>query len=58
MSRNLAPDLRFAALVAVAYLVARLAVWPMWDRPLAWQDFALAMLLGVAALAARWLREH
>ncbi len=51
-------DLWFGVAVAAAYLMLRIAVWPVWDRPPAWPDAVLALLVGCAAVAARWTRDH
>lgn len=57
MTREWLPDARVGVLVALAYLMVRLLLWPVWDRPLAWQDFVLAACVGGAAVAARWMRH-
>ncbi len=58
MTAGVPRDVLFGALVAVGYLVVLLVLWPMVDRPPAWPDVALAVLVGCAAVVTRWAREH
>ncbi len=58
MTAGVPRDVLSGAVVAVGYLVVLLVLWPMVDRPPAWPDAALAVLVGGAAVVTRWAREH
>ncbi len=58
MASEVRNDMLFGVVLAVGYLAVRLVLWPVWDRPIAWPDVVLAVLVSSAAVGARWTRHH
>jgi hypothetical protein len=53
--RDIGNDVLWAVLVGVLYLVVRLLLWPLWDRPLQHQDLIFALVIAGVTYVARQL---